>query len=83
MPKIGTIGGWRIVIYPNDHRPAHVHLINQGTAEAVFKLNCPDGPPELRENFGFSGPELTVIRDELMAHLVTHCTAWSVIHGPF
>jgi hypothetical protein len=41
------------VVYPNDHRPAHVHVIGPG-AEAVFNLNCPTGPPELRESFGFS-----------------------------
>ncbi|WP_199271807.1 DUF4160 domain-containing protein [Pseudoduganella flava] len=38
----------RVVIYPNDHRPAHVHVIGPG-CEAVFDLHCPEGPPELRE----------------------------------
>ena len=43
----------RVVIYSNDHRPAHVHVIGAGK-EAVFELNCPPGPVVLRENYGFS-----------------------------
>lgn len=35
--------GFRVVIYPNDHRPAHVHVIG-AEHEAVFNLNCPAGP---------------------------------------
>ncbi|MGA3075882.1 MAG: DUF4160 domain-containing protein [Bryobacteraceae bacterium] len=31
------------MIYPNDHRPAHVHAMGRG-CEAVFNLNCPAGP---------------------------------------
>jgi len=39
MPKVDAIDGLRVVVYPNDHRPAHVHVIGNG-CEAVFKLNC-------------------------------------------
>ena len=42
MVTVERIGGLRVVIYPNDHRPAHVHVIGKGY-EAVFKLNCPKG----------------------------------------
>lgn len=48
MPTVLRLGALRVVIYPNDHRPAHVHVLGAG-GEAVFVLNCPDGPPELRE----------------------------------
>ena len=27
MPTILRINGWRVVIYPNDHSPAHVHVL--------------------------------------------------------
>src|SRR5271157_45063 len=40
--------GFRVAIYPNDHRPAHVHVIGHG-CEAVFHLNCPKGPVTLEE----------------------------------
>jgi hypothetical protein len=32
-------------------RPAHVHVIGS-ECEAVFHLNCPYGPVELREDYG-------------------------------
>lgn len=47
MPTVHRFDGLRVVIYPNDHRPAHVHVMGNG-CEAVFRLNAPDGPPELR-----------------------------------
>ena len=47
MPTVLRFDGLRVVIYPDDHRPAHVHVIGAG-GEAVFILNCPEGPPELR-----------------------------------
>lgn len=38
--------GYANLIYPNDHLPAHVHVIG-ATAEAVFELHCPGGPVTL------------------------------------
>ncbi len=52
MPTVMIINGLAVRIYPNDHRPAHVHVIGDG-CEAVFNLQGPGGAPELRENFGF------------------------------
>jgi hypothetical protein len=43
MPTVLRIGRLRATIYPNDHRPAHVHVIGR-EGEAVFLLNCPRGP---------------------------------------
>ncbi len=74
------IDGLRVVIYPNDHRSAHVHVIGKG-CEAVFKLNCPEGPPELRENYGFAAGQLSRIRAALMSRLAHICAGWSKIHG--
>jgi hypothetical protein len=70
----------RVVVYPNDHRPAHVHVIGRG-CEAVFNLNCPAGPVELRENYGFPSRELNRILDVLTANLEDLCRAWEHIHG--
>jgi hypothetical protein len=80
MPTVLRFGGLRVVIYPNDHRPAHIHVIGS-EAEAVFNLNCPAGPVTLRENYGFSRPEITRIEDELLSHLERLCGAWEKIHG--
>src|SRR5712691_5711008 len=79
MPTVDRIDGLRVVIYPNDHRPAHVHVI--GDCEAVFKLNCPEGPPELRENYGFAANRLSRIQAALTSRLTHLCAEWSRIHG--
>lgn len=80
MPTIKRIGSLRVVIYPNDHRPAHIHVIGNG-CEAVFNLNNNDGPVELRENFGFSVPELSNIRIALNEDQVYLRDEWRRIHG--
>ena len=61
MPTVEMIEGLRVVIYPNDHRPAHVHVIGSGF-EAVFQSFNSEGPPELRENYGFAAGELSRIK---------------------
>ena len=67
MPTVLRIGGLRVVIYPNDHRPAHVHVIGDG--EAGFILHCPNGPPKLRESYGVSKLDVSRIEAELAEHL--------------
>jgi hypothetical protein len=81
MPTVLRIGALRVTIYPNDHRPAHVHVIGDGH-EAVFQLNCPAGPATIRENYGFPARDLTRILGVLQANLPALCRAWESIHGP-
>jgi len=80
MPTILRFDGLRVVIYPNDHRPAHVHVIGGGR-EAVFELNCPAGPAEVRENYGFSGRAIRKIEVALTNDLDELCREWEGIHG--
>lgn len=80
MPTVLWIGKLRVVVYPNDHRPAHVHVIGQGH-EAVFELNAPDGPVTLRENYGFSRRELARIERALIQNLAELLAAWERVHG--
>src|SRR5579863_2735931 len=68
MPTVLRFYGLRVVLYPNDHRPAHVHVVGRGR-EAVFELNCSVGPVELRENYGFSRREIRHILRVLTDHL--------------
>jgi len=70
MPTILLIFGLRVLVYPNDLRPAHVHVQGKG-CEAV----------ELRENYGFSQNELNRISGALQDHLAMLCNAWRKIHG--
>lgn len=80
MPTVLRFDGLRVVIYPNDHRPAHVH-VKGADGEAVFVLHCPDGPPALRESFGFNRPELSRIGSELANRLAALCAEWRTMHG--
>jgi hypothetical protein len=80
VATIDRFSGLRIVIYSNDHRPPHVHVIG-AECEAVFELNCPDGPVMLRENYGFSRAEIGQIRRELARRIGELCRRWSEIHG--
>jgi len=69
VPTVLRIGNLRVVIYPNDHRPAHVHVIGPGP-EASFYLNCPTGPVTLCENDGFSSRELNRVEAILNKYVV-------------
>jgi hypothetical protein len=51
MPTIFRIGAARVVIYLNDHLPAHVQVLDGGQ-HAVFNLHCPHGPPAMLRNHG-------------------------------
>ena len=80
MPTVLWIGNLRVVVYPNDHRPAHVHVIGQGH-EAVFRLNRPLGSVSLRENYGFGRRDLARIEAGLSKHLAALLASWEAIHG--
>jgi len=80
MPTVLRHGRLRIVIYPADHRPAHVHVIGPD-GEAVFNLNCPGGPTELRENYGLRRRELPIAERSINVNIGELCRTWEGIHG--
>lgn len=80
MPTVLRLDGLRVVIYPNDHRPAHVHVIGSD-GEAVFNLHCPNGPPELRMSRGFGMRDVNRIGASLEQALPMLCAEWRRIHG--
>ena len=80
MPTVLRLGALRVVVYPNDHRPAHVHVIGQGH-EAVFELNRPRGGVTLRENYGFPRRLIAFISRGLIQHMAALLGAWERIHG--
>jgi hypothetical protein len=82
MPTVHRFDGLRVAVYLNDHPPAHVHVI-AADAEAVFVLNCSEGPPTLRGTFGFNRTELGRIANELAGKLAILCAQWSSIHGHY
>lgn len=46
-------------------------------------LNCPDGPPELRESYGFTRGAVTRIESDFVRHLPELCRRWREVHGDF
>jgi hypothetical protein len=80
MPTCLRREGCRVVIYANDHPPAHVHLIG-GDREAVFRLNCPRDPLQPVANYGFRSGELGYWATVLQHHIVPLCNKWRAIHG--
>jgi len=51
MPTILRFHGFNIMIFVDDHEPAHVHALGHG-GFVVFELLCPDGPVRFREGTG-------------------------------
>jgi hypothetical protein len=80
MPTVVRRGRLRIVIYPADHRPAHVQAIGPDGG-AVFNLNCPAGPSALRENYGFKSRTLAAVERLINRRVNELCRAWEEIHG--
>lgn len=79
MPTVLRFDGLRVVIYPNDHSPGHVHVIG-ADCEAEFELNCPEGPVTLRESYGFTTRHLRRLAEQLTESLRLLCDAWERIH---
>ena len=52
MPQVLEQNGFRVMIYPDDHRPAHVHVYKSGLI--VIRLNNRRTPPSIREVIGMS-----------------------------
>lgn len=76
MPTVLRVGGLRVVVYPNDHPPAHVHVLGPGWVVAVNLVG-----PRVREVINCGEPEarravrlIVEHRDELMG-------AWKRFHG--
>jgi len=80
MPTVMRRGRVRFAIYPSDHRPAHVHVIGP-EGEAIFNLNCPNGPCELWENYGVKSRPLNDIERLTNKHIRELCRAWEGMHG--
>ena len=80
MPTVLRLGGLRVMIYTDDHGPAHVHVVGP-EGRAVFLLNCPDGPPTSRGPATMSREVATRAGRELAAHTAALCAHWRTIHG--
>lgn len=80
MPTIFTIGKLRIVIYPNDHDPPHVHVIAPD-GNAKVRIGTAHRKPSVVFNDGVSLaslPKALIAIDERRDELQK---AWRKHHG--
>lgn len=76
MPTVLRLDGLRFVIYPNDHPPAHVHVVGSDWEVVINLIGI-----VLREVYSCSEPDA-----RRALRLVTEChdfllDAWRRIHG--
>ena len=75
MPTVLRIDGWRVVVYPNDHPPAHVHVIGPGWVVVVNLLGL-----EVREAIGCTEPDARRVLRLVEAHQAALMEAWKRYH---
>lgn len=75
MGTIAIYRNVRIVIFPRDHEPPHVHAIGPG-AEAVFRLD----DLELIRSRGFDSRAVASIQRFLQERKEELMEAWNEIH---
>jgi len=70
-PTIFLVWNLKIVIYPKDHKPAHVHVVGP-EAEAKFNIDT----LECIENYGFDEKSIRRIRTYLESRKDRLKEAW-------
>lgn len=71
--------GLRVVIFTNDHLPAHVHVLGDG--EARINLLGPDGAPHLVWAEGMSRGEVRRAMRTVAESQAFLLARWEDIHG--
>lgn len=76
MPTVLRLDGLRVVVYPNDHPPAHVHVIGPGWTLVINLIGL-----EVREAIGCSEQEARRTLRLIASHQLALLEAWRTIHG--
>lgn len=80
MATILRVGAYRVVVYSNDHSPAHVHAVGDGHAK--FDLGRRPDDVKLVEQKDISKADLRQIAAAIIEHHGACLAAWRRIHGP-
>ena len=72
-------GGLRVVIFLQDHEPAHVHVMGDGHAK--INLLGPDGAPELVWVDGMTRAEVRRAMRIVAEQQAVLIARWRTIHG--
>jgi Domain of unknown function (DUF4160) len=76
MPTVFRVDGLRFVIYPNDHPPAHVHVVGPDWEAVINLLGI-----ELREVYSCSEPDARRALRLVAEHRIILLDSWRRIHG--
>lgn len=79
MVTVFRANGLRVVIFVNDHQPAHVHVFGDG--EAKINLLGADGTPELVWVDGMTRGEVRRAVRIVIEQQVLLLARWEDIHG--
>jgi thiazole synthase ThiGH ThiG subunit len=80
MPTILRQDGFEVMIYTQDHHPAHVHVWKAG-GEAVFNLIGTGRAASLREVLGMRKKDVKEAQRIVNLHFQVLRHAWRRIHG--
>lgn len=76
MPIVLRFGGFKFVIYPKDHAPAHVHVLADG-AEAKFDI----GTGKCIAVYGFSSRTVNQLSKIVLKNKDLMMEAWRDYEG--
>jgi len=76
MPTIVESGGFRMVIYPNDHAPPHVHVHH---ADGMARISL-EAEPRLLSVRGLSAIQARRARSLVAGHWQVALKVWKKFH---
>ena len=79
MVTIHRAHGLRVVIFTDDHEPAHVHVFGDG--QAKINLVGPDGEPELVWAEDMTRNEVRRAMAVVIEHQAAFLARWRDMHG--
>lgn len=81
MPTVYREDGFRVIIYPNDHLPSHVHLI-KADSQVIIQLGSENEPPSLSQIYGkISDKDVVKALKIVKINQLKLLEAWRDIHG--
>jgi hypothetical protein len=80
MPTVFSVGAYRIIVYPNDHGPAHVHAVGP---DGVARFSLGQGPGEVRlmDVDGIPKRILSDIAEQIIDQHNECLEVWRSVHG--
>lgn len=79
MPTILNISGYRVIIWPDDHEPPHVHVF-KGSGEAKINLGNVNEVPRLVTIHGLTKQEIRFAWEMVAENQAVLLIAWRRIH---